>query len=87
MRTPYRLLPNVVAEEEICPEFIPHVGGSGPIVRQATRFLADSKHAAGQRDALALICQRFAGKRPAEESAACIVEFVKRAIVEKRDEG
>ena len=48
VRSPYYLLPNIIAEREIVPEFVPHLGGSGAIVKEASRHLSDSKHTAVQ---------------------------------------
>ena len=41
LRAPLLLLPNIIAEREICPEFVPHLGGTAPIVKVATRYLLD----------------------------------------------
>jgi lipid-A-disaccharide synthase len=73
----WRLLPNMIAEHEVVPEFIPHVGGAAPIVRQATRILLDSKRSAIQAEELHRVCLRFANHRPAEEAARAIVEVLR----------
>ena len=75
LRTRYRLLPNIIADREIVPEFVPHVWGPLPIVKQATYFLHDSKHGAIQSEELARVCLRFAHRKPAEEAAALIVQI------------
>jgi lipid-A-disaccharide synthase len=77
LRTPHRLLPNIIAEREIAPEFVPHVGGAGPLIREASRYLSDSKHAALQSEELRRVCLRFANKQPAREAAAAIVKVLK----------
>jgi lipid-A-disaccharide synthase len=77
LRTPYRLLPNIVAEREIVPEFIPHVGGCMPIVKAATRYLHDSKHAAIQTEELNRVCLRFSNHDPAKEAARLILKVIK----------
>lgn len=76
IRTPLRLLPNIIAEREIVPEFVPHLGGPLPIVRQASRFLLDSKHTAIQAEELHRVCLRFANHKPAEEAAKAILEAI-----------
>lgn len=76
LNTPHRLLPNIVAEREICPEFIPHVGGSGPIVRAIIGLLDDSKKSAVQRESLRRVCMRFANKQPGEDAAHHILELI-----------
>jgi lipid-A-disaccharide synthase len=80
LRTPHRLLPNIIAEREVVPEFVPHLGGSMPIVRQATRYLQDSKHGAVQSEELNRVCMRFANHDPAEEAASVIVEVVGKGL-------
>jgi len=77
LRAPLRLLPNIIAEREICPEFIPHCGGPLPIVREAYDFIQDSKNAAIASQELSRVCQRFANKRPAEEAARLIMRVIK----------
>ena len=77
LRTPHRLLPNIVAEREIVPEFVPYAGGAMPIVRLATRFLSDSKHAAVQAEELHRVCLRFANHDPAKEAARLIAETIR----------
>ncbi len=81
IRTPYRLLPNIVAEREIIPEFVPHIGGPTSIVRQATRYLLDSKHAAVQSEELHRVCLRFANHRPAEEATRAIIKAIQEGSV------
>jgi len=76
LRTPYCLLPNIIAGREIVPEFVPHVGGSGPIVRVASAYLNDSKHGAVQSEELARVCSRFANKRPGKEAARWIIKLL-----------
>jgi lipid-A-disaccharide synthase len=79
LRTPYRLLPNIIAEREVVPEFVPHVGGSMGIVRQASRYLQDSKHGAVQSEELHRVCLRFANHDPGAEAARVILEVIGQA--------
>jgi lipid-A-disaccharide synthase len=81
LRTPYRLLPNIVAEREIVPEFVPHAGGAAPVVREAARILQDSKIAAIQAESLRRVCLRFANKQPAREAAGYIIKMMKGKVV------
>jgi lipid-A-disaccharide synthase len=81
IRTPWKLLPNIVAGREICPEFIPYVGGPMPIVNAANHLLTDSKNAAIQSEALRRVLLRFSNKRPAEEAATLILKVVKTGQV------
>ena len=77
LRTKFRLLPNIIADREIVPEFVPHAGGSGPIVREATHLLHDSKNQATQSAELNRVVMRFANKRPDIEAAKYIVNVIK----------
>jgi lipid-A-disaccharide synthase len=77
LRTPYRLLPNIIAEREVVPEFVPHIGGAAAIVKLATRYLQDSKYAAVQSEELHRVCLRFANHDPAREAARLIVRIIK----------
>ncbi|MEE8153933.1 MAG: hypothetical protein V3T53_03115 [Phycisphaerales bacterium] len=76
LRTRYRLLPNIIAEREIVPEFVPHVGGPMSIVKRATKYLSDSKNAAVQSEELHRVCLRFANHKPAEEAARLISKVI-----------
>ncbi len=78
IRTPFWLLPNIIAEREIAPEFVPHLGGTTPIVRQATKYLLDSKYAAIQGEELHRVCTRFANHNPAEDAVRLIIKTVKQ---------
>ena len=61
---------------EIAPEFVPHVGGSDAIVKQASRYLSDSKNAAVMSEELHRVCLRFANRNPAEEAAKLIGKVI-----------
>jgi lipid-A-disaccharide synthase len=80
VRSPYRLLPNIIAEREVVPEFAPHLGGPAPIVKKASRILLDSKHGAVQSEELHRVCLRFANHDPAVEAAKGIMEQIREAI-------
>jgi lipid-A-disaccharide synthase len=82
VRTPFRLLPNIIAEREIVPEFVPYIGGSMAIARAASPYLLDSKAAAVQAEELKRVCLRFAGKRPAKEAATLIIKVIKGAEIQ-----
>ena len=77
LRSRYVLLPNVIADREIVPEYAPYIGGPGPIVREISRLLSDSKNVANQSEELQRVCYRFANKRPAEEAANLIIRVIK----------
>jgi lipid-A-disaccharide synthase len=81
LRTPFCLLPNAIAEREIVPEFVPHIGGCMPIVKHAGKYLLDSKNAAIQSEELARVIARFANKNPAEEATKLILKVIKDGTV------
>lgn len=81
VRTPFYLLPNRIAEREIIPEFVPHVGGAMPIVKWASKYLLDSKNAAIQSEELARVMSRFANKKPAEEATRLILKVIKDGTI------
>ena len=87
LRAPYRLLPNVVANEGIVPEFVPHLKwrGSGPIRDAATELLSDTRHLAQARAALAHVRAEFAGHDPAKEAAEAILEVLGKRTPRERD--
>src|SRR5262249_25058518 len=77
VRTPFFLLPNIIADREIVPEFVPHVGGALPIVKAASRYLLDSKNARTQSEELNRVCLRYSNKKPAEEATRLIIKIIK----------
>jgi len=83
MGSPYWLLPNIIAEREIAPEFVPYLGGPTPIVKQATRYLLDSKYGAIQSEELHRVCLRFANHNPAEDAVRLIIKTVKQGARDK----
>ena len=83
MRSPFWLLPNIIAEREIAPEFVPYLGGPMPIVKQATRYLLDSKYGAIQSEELHRVCLRFANHDPAEDAVRLIIKTVQQGARDK----
>jgi lipid-A-disaccharide synthase len=81
LKTPFCLLPNRIAEREIVPEFVPHIGGAMPIVKWAGKYLLDSKNAAIQSEELGRVMTRFANKKPAEEATRLILKVIKDGSV------
>jgi lipid-A-disaccharide synthase len=84
LRTPFRLLPNIIAGREIVPEFVPAPPWISPrtIVEAATRFLKDSKNMAIAAEELRRVALRFHGKRPEEAAAEIILRLVDGRPVE-----
>jgi lipid-A-disaccharide synthase len=77
LRTPFVLLPNLIAEREIVPEFAPYIGGPMPIIKAASKYLLDSKNAANQSEELARVCLRYSNKKPGEEAARLIIKVIR----------
>lgn len=79
LRTPNRLLPNIVAGRRIVPEFIPHCGGIEPVVREVARVL-DSPAVREQtaRD-LDGVARQFEGHDPGLEAAQAVMRVLRGA--------
>lgn len=68
-------LPNVLARKRIIPEFIPHFGGSAPIVREAEKLIESPTLADQQRRDLAAVLAPFQGRHASVAAADAIEEF------------
>jgi lipid-A-disaccharide synthase len=79
LRTPYRLLPNIVAGREIVPEFVPHWvpfgSGAKAIVEAAKPYLDDSRNVAVTAEELRRVTRRFEGRDPAAAAADTILRM------------
>jgi len=53
-----------------------------PIVKAASPYLRDSKNRAVQSQELARVCQRYVGKKPAEEAATWIEVVTDGGVVD-----
>jgi lipid-A-disaccharide synthase len=87
LRTPHRLLPNIIAGRRIVPEFVPAPPwmGPGPIVAAASELLKDSKRLAVAAEELRRVQVRFHGHHPDEEAVETILRLVSgRAIDDPR---
>ena len=78
VRTPYKLLPNIVAGEEIVPEFVPYVAsrGAAPIVGAAMPLLSEPQALAAMKSSLAEIRAEFDGIDPGEVAAERILSLL-----------
>ena len=74
--TDFFTLPNLIAGREIVPELVPHFGDAEPIVRHATDLLESSELARAQRDELAKVVEKFAGRSASPNAAARIASIV-----------
>jgi lipid-A-disaccharide synthase len=73
LRTPDRLLPNLVAGERIVPEFVPWAGGLAPIERAAESLLADPALADRQRRRLGDVRASSDGHDAEAEAAEAVL--------------
>jgi lipid-A-disaccharide synthase len=69
-------LPNVLARRRIVPEFIPHWGGPGPLLRAVEAILADPERARRQLEEVDRVLAAFRGRRAADLAANAIEEFL-----------
>jgi lipid-A-disaccharide synthase len=88
LKTPYRLLPNVIASREIVPEFVPAPPWISPksIVEAATRFLKDSKNMAIASEELRRVALRFHGRTPDASAADIVLRLLDGRPIEDRKE-
>jgi len=73
VRAPHLLLPNIIAEREIVPEFIPYAGGAGRIAETALAMIGDGRKMARIREDLRRVAAAFEGHDPAHLAAEVIV--------------
>lgn len=78
LRTPHRLLPNILAGRRIVPEFVPHWGGSKPVTEAADHLLQDSRRLAQASEDLKRIAAKFRGHSPDVEAAKLVLALLDR---------
>jgi lipid-A-disaccharide synthase len=78
LRSPHRLLPNVIAGREIVPEFVPAPPwiSSRTLAQAAGRYLQDSRNVAITAEELRRVALRFHGHQPDEEAAEIVLRLV-----------
>ena len=69
LSTRYFALPNLIAGREVVPELIPHFGGPPPIASATGKLFDSPDQVSAQKEDLAGIVERFAGKKASEEAA------------------
>ncbi len=76
VRAPYKLLPNVVAGEQVVPEFVPYCSwlGARPISAAAFDLLQDASSLKRAGRALELVRDAFGEHRPDDEAAESILD-------------
>lgn len=69
-------LPNVLARRRIVPEFIPHYGGAGPLVRAMEQLLSDPAVRAAQEADISRVLRDFEGHNAAALASDAIEEMI-----------
>lgn len=69
-------LPNVLARRRIVPEFIPHYGGAGPLVRAMEQLLVDPSVRAAQEADISRVLRDFEGLHAASLASDAIEEMI-----------
>lgn len=75
IRTDYITLPNLIAGREICPELVPHFGGSEPIADRVVGLLEDPDAFAAQVRELEAIGKVYDEQNAAENAARIIARY------------
>ncbi len=75
IRTDYITLPNLIAGREICPELVPHFGGSEPIADKVVGLLEDQEAFATQVRELEAIGKVYDEQHAAENAAKIIARY------------
>ena len=73
---PDRLLPNIIAERRIVPEFVPYRGPHEPILQVARQLLGDPARLELMGAALEAVVERFGEHDPAAESLSELLELL-----------
>ncbi|MDA1007711.1 MAG: hypothetical protein O2800_01720 [Planctomycetota bacterium] len=74
LTTKFRLLPNILAQSEIVPEFVPYSGGSGHIADAASDILTDTRVQSRISAQLRKVVEMFGDQDPGEEAAKRILQ-------------
>lgn len=80
LRTPHRLLPNIIADDSVVPEFVPWCRGPAKIVSKAQWLLDDSRHTATQQQGLRRALGAYSGHDFAAESVRVITQTVAQPV-------
>ena len=78
LRSQHRLLPNLIGDRRIVPEFVPYCRGPGPLVDQALWLLDDSRRLAAQRQGLRQNLSLYKGHSFGDECVEAITKVVGR---------
>jgi lipid-A-disaccharide synthase len=81
LRTKYKLLPNIIADDEIVPEYVPWCRGAGKIITNAQWLLDDSRRTAAHQQGLRRALGSYKGHDFAGECAKAIAETIKTGPV------
>jgi lipid-A-disaccharide synthase len=76
VRTRFFTLPNLIADREVIPEFVPHFGGAEPILREARAILDSQERRDAIRRGLEDVVRAFTGLNAASTGADQIERFL-----------
>ncbi len=79
LRSPWRVLPNILARRALVPEFVPWAGPSAPIIAAALRLAGEEALRREISEQMRMVTSSFAGHDPGEESAEVILSMLRRA--------
>lgn len=74
LRSPYRLLPNILAGKALVPEFVPTSGSIEPIIGAALRIAGDANWRRAISAGLEGVTRQFTGHDPGPEAAQVILQ-------------
>lgn len=86
LKSPYRLLPNILAGRGLVPEFVPWSGSSAPIIAASVRMAGDAKWRGEISQGLDQVAATFAGHDPGVESAQVILRIAGLSAVSPSNE-
>lgn len=75
IQTKYITLPNLIAGREICPELVPHFGGSDPIAHRVVELLEDRDAFTEQVQELEAIGKVFESQKASKNAARIIARY------------
>ena len=74
LTSPYRLLPNIIEQKRIVPEFVPFAGSNQPIIDTVLDLLAHPEKIDEQKSGLRALLARYEPCRPDETAANAVID-------------
>ena len=79
IHTPYLSLPNILANREIVPEFMPYYRSTEPIAKRAIELLKSDEERRRMMDDLAAVVAPLRGRSASQNAAAMLLDMVRAA--------